>query len=67
MIKNLFGETMQEVQEAEMNTMLRYGKNEHSVKPTDNCCNGHSKKSVVSEYGDTELDIPWIAKVNMSL
>ena len=58
MLKDLFSETMQEMLEAEMDTTLGYGKNESSVKQTDNRRNGHSKKTVVSEYGDTELLIP---------
>uniref|UniRef100_UPI0018C63BB8 IS256 family transposase n=1 Tax=Pectinatus frisingensis TaxID=865 RepID=UPI0018C63BB8 len=41
-----------------MDTTLGYGKNENSAKQTDNRRNGHSKKTVVSEYGDTELLIP---------
>jgi transposase-like protein len=40
-----------------MDTTLGYGKNENSAKQTDNRRNGHSKKTVVSEYGDTEFAI----------
>ncbi|MGE1061516.1 IS256 family transposase [Megasphaera paucivorans] len=58
MLKDLFSETMQEMLEAEMDTTLGYGKNENAAKQTDNRRNGHSKKTVVSEYGDTELRIP---------
>ena len=58
MLKDLFSETMQEMLETEMDTTLGYGKNENSAKQTDNRRNGHSKKTVVSEYGDTELLIP---------
>ncbi|MEN6412674.1 MAG: IS256 family transposase [Veillonellales bacterium] len=58
MLKDLFSETMQEMLESEMDTTLGYGKNENSAKQTDNRRNGHSKKTVVSEYGDTELLIP---------
>ncbi|WP_432748449.1 IS256 family transposase [Pectinatus frisingensis] len=58
MLKDLFSETMQEMLEAEMDTTLGYGKNENSAKQTENRRNGHSKKTVVSEYGDTELLIP---------
>ena len=55
MLKDLFSETMQEMLETEMDTTLGYGKNENSAKQTENRRNGHSKKTVVSEYGDTEL------------
>jgi transposase-like protein len=58
MLKDLFSETMQEMLETEMDTTLGYGKNENSAKQTDNRRNGHSKKTVVSEYGDTKLLIP---------
>ena len=58
MLKDLFSETMQEMLEAEMDTTLGYGKNENAAKQTDNRRNGHSKKTVISEYGDTELRIP---------
>lgn len=58
MLKDLFSETMQEMLEAEMDSTLGYGKNENSAKQTENRRNGHSKKTVVSEYGDTELLIP---------
>lgn len=58
MLKDLFSETMQEMLEAEMDTTLGYGKNENTAKQTDNRRNGHSKKTVISEYGDTELRIP---------
>jgi len=58
MLKDLFSETMQEMLEAEMDTTLGYGKNENSAKQTENRRNGHSKKTVASEYGDTELLIP---------
>lgn len=58
MLKDLFSETMQEMLEAEMDTTLGYGKNETSAKQTENRRNGHSKKTVVSEYGDAELLIP---------
>jgi transposase-like protein len=58
MLKDLFSETMQEMLEVEMDTTLGYGKNENAAKQTDNRRNGYSKKTVVSEYGDTELRIP---------
>lgn len=58
MLRDLFSETMQEMLEAEMDTTLGYGKNENSAKQTTNPRNGHSKKTVVSGYGDSELLIP---------
>lgn len=58
MLKDLFGETLQEMMEAEMDTTLGYGKNENAAKRTDNRRNGHSKKKVVSEFGESEIAVP---------
>ena len=58
MLKDLFGETIQEMMEAEMDTTLGYGKNENLTKTTSNRRNGHSKKTVISEYGDSEIAVP---------
>lgn len=58
MLKDLFGDTLQEMLEAELDTTLGYEKNESSKKTGVNRRNGHSKKIVVSEYGDSELEIP---------
>lgn len=58
MLKDLFGETLQEMMEAEMDTTLGYGKNQIAEKDTDNRRNGHSKKKVISEFGETELAVP---------
>lgn len=58
MLKDLFGETLQEMMEAEMDTTLGYGKNEKGAKTIGNRRNGHSRKTVVSEYGDSEIEVP---------
>ena len=58
MLRDLFGETLQERMEAEMDTTLGYGKNDKSTDDTGNRRNGHSKKTVVSEYGKSELEVP---------
>ena len=58
MLKDLFGETLQEMLEAELDTTLGYDKNDTSKKNGTNRRNGHSKKTVVSEYGDSEIAIP---------
>ena len=49
MFKDLFGETLQEMMEAELDTTLGYGKNEPSEKQTKNRRNGHSKNTVISD------------------
>ena len=58
MFKDLFGETLQEMMEAELDTTLGYGKNQTTGKQTENRRNGHSKKTVISEFGETEIAVP---------
>jgi putative transposase len=57
-LKDLFGETLQELLEAEMDHNLGYEKHDDDNKETDNRRNGHSSKTVRSELGEIELDIP---------
>jgi putative transposase len=57
-LKELFAETLQEMLVAEMDTHLGYSKHETKEKPTSNSRNGKSKKTVRSEYGDQEIEIP---------
>lgn len=58
MLKDLFGEAIQEIMEAELDTTLGYSKNDASSKTGKNRRNGHSKKTVVSEFGDTQIQVP---------
>lgn len=57
-LKELFAETLQEMLEAELDDSLGYTKNDKQNKDTVNRRNGHSQKTVRSEYGDLELEIP---------
>jgi putative transposase len=57
-LKDLFAETLQEMLVAEMDTHLGYGKHEIENKITANSRNGKSKKTVISEYGEQEIQIP---------
>lgn len=57
-LKDLFAETIQEMLEAELDTQLGYEKHDIQAKTTPNSRNGKSKKTVVSEYGEQEIDIP---------
>ena len=57
-LRDLFKDTLQEMLEAELDTDLGYAKNEDAAKITMNRRNGHSKKTVRSEYGELEIDIP---------
>ena len=58
MLKDLFAETLQEMLEAEMDVTLGYEKNNSKNKQTTNRRNGHSPKSVRSEYGEIDLKVP---------
>ena len=58
MVKDLFASAMQEMLEAELDTHLGYTKHDTKNKQTDNSRNGHSPKSVESELGAIDLDIP---------
>jgi putative transposase len=58
MLKDIFAETLQEMLEAELDHTLGYEKNDAQNKRTDNRRNGHSKKSVRSDYGEVELEVP---------
>lgn len=58
MLKDLFSETLQEMMEAELDTTLGYPKGETAQKETANRRNGHSRKSITSEYGEAEIAVP---------
>lgn len=57
-LKDLFADTIQEMLEAELDDSLGYSKNDKQNKATKNRRNGHSPKTVRSDYGEVELEIP---------
>jgi putative transposase len=57
-LKDLFAETIQEMLEAEMDTHLGYEKHDVKSKKTSNSRNGKSRKTITSEYGDQEIEVP---------
>ncbi|MGZ8883252.1 MAG: transposase [Nitrososphaeraceae archaeon] len=57
MLKKLFGDTLQEILEAELDHELGYSKYDYKNKATDNSRNGHSSKTVKSNYGKVDLSI----------
>lgn len=57
-MKEMFADVLQEALEAEMDTHLGYDRYDVSEKSTDNSRNGYSKKTVKSELGNVELNIP---------
>ena len=58
MLKDLMGGTIQRMLNSELDDELGYEKYDTHNKETDNSRNGYSKKTVRSEYGEVELDIP---------
>jgi transposase-like protein len=57
-LKELFASTIQEMLEAEMDHELGYEKHDDKNKRTTNRRNGHNKKTILSEYGESEIKIP---------
>ena len=58
MLKDLLGDTLQGMLEAEMDEKLGYSKYDYKNKNTDDSRNGYSKKTVVSSMGPIDIDIP---------
>jgi putative transposase len=57
-LKELFADVLQEALEAELDTHLGYERHDVSHKQTKNSRNGFSKKTVSSEYGDIDIQVP---------
>lgn len=57
-LRNSFKDLIQEALESEMDEELGYSKYDWSNKETENSRNGHHKKTVRSEFGKVELDVP---------
>ena len=57
-LKDIFKDIIQELMEAELEEKLGYAKEERSAKNTDNCRNGYSTKTLKSEFGEVEIQIP---------
>ena len=58
MLKDLLGDTLQGMLEAEMDDHLGYSKYDYKNKETDDSRNGYSPKTVTSSMGTIDLDIP---------
>ena len=57
-LKDLSGDTLQEMLEAELDEELGYEKGEHTEEPKTNYRNGYKPKTVKSTVGAVELKIP---------
>lgn len=58
LLKEGFKEILQELLESEMEETLGYQKHEIPTEASDNKRNGYSSKTVKSQYGEFELNIP---------
>ncbi len=58
LLKDSFKELLQELLEAELDVSMGYDKNDKGEIITENKRNGYSPKTVKSEYGEFQLDIP---------
>ena len=57
MLRDLPGETIQQMPEAEIDEHLGYSKYDCRNKQTDDSRNGHSSKTVASSAGDIPIDV----------
>ena len=58
LFKDSFKDMMQELLEAEMDASIGYTKNKKSDVTSENKRNGYSPKTVKSQYGEFQVDIP---------
>ncbi len=57
-LKDLFGETIQAMLEAEMDHHLGYEKNDSENKKTENRRNGHGTKTLRTSHGEVDIEVP---------
>ena len=58
LLKDSFKDILQELLEAEMDATLGYEKNCKDDLKSDNKRNGHSPKTLKSQYGEFQIDVP---------
>ena len=57
-LKRLFAGTIEQMLESEMDSHLGYEKHNNSGDHTGNSRNGYNKKTIISDYGESEIAIP---------
>src|SRR6056297_676885 len=57
-LKDLVGGTVETMMEAELEADLGYAKHDSENKKTSNSRNGSSSKTLRTEYGEVEIDVP---------
>ncbi len=58
LLKESFKDILQELMEAELDASLGYEKNQKGDLPISNKRNGHSPKTLKSQYGEFQVDVP---------
>ena len=58
LLRESFKDILQELMEAELDATLGYEKNQKGDLLTDNKRNGHSPKTLKSQYGEFQIDVP---------
>ena len=58
LLRDSFKDILQELLEAEMDTSIGYGKNHKGDMDTTNKRNGHSQKTLKSQFGELTVDVP---------
>ena len=58
LVKEMIGEILEGALEGELESELGYGKYDYQNKDTDNSRNGYSSKTLKSNYGNIEIDVP---------
>ena len=58
LLKESFKDILQELMETELDAALGYEKNQKGGLLTDNKRNGHSSKTLKSQYGEFQIDVP---------
>lgn len=58
LLRDSFKDILQELMEAELDASLGYEKNQKGTLETSNKRNGHSPKTLKSQYGEFQIDVP---------
>ncbi len=58
LLKELFAGTLEQMLEAEMDTHLGYDKHSPEGDHSGNSRNGYGKKTIKSEWGESEINVP---------
>ena len=66
LLRDIFKDILQELMEAELDASLGYPKNHKGDVRTSNKRNGHSTKTLKSQYGEFQIDVPRDREGNLS-